>query len=668
MLSEELLSRLQETGGSSSFLRVIKGVQHDKGLRLALGDSKIRGLSLFEVAWLERLGNEADDWSRVRVAEGFNPDRVRRCRFYGNVTLGQFSGKIPVSGGLALPAGLHSSTVVNCVVGHGALIHEVQLLSNWVIGPKALLFDCGAITCNPDTAFGNDLVLRLGPETGGREIAAYAEIDVEMAAAVARPGQGRHLLSRYASIIAAFREQATSAWGIIEGGACIRNTPTIKDSYIGPHASVDGATALVESTLLSSEDEPTRVESGACVKYCLLQWGSRVSTLAVVDCAVLCEYSSVERHAKVTHSLLGPNTSVGAAEVSSTLLGSSVSCHHQALLVATLWPEGRGNVAYGAKVGCNHTTRAPDQECWVGEGLFFGLGANLKFPCDFSQAPYTVIGCGITLPPQRLTFPFSLVTSATCSPPGVSTACNEILPGWVLSTNWFALERAEWKLRARDRARRMRIDYRVFRPETMRLVQKGLHRLQSIGQIREVYTDNDVVGLGKNFMREAVRLAAIDAYHLVLSRYALLGLKERIQSMLGHGEVSPISVLEHASSDPNWEHQRQLLVGELGVRDVLAGLAHLPNVMEQIANEVECSRLRDGARGPRIIPDYALVHESPERDELVCQAHERARLVRNEVEQLLDKLGRRSAFLCSCPDEPCLPLTAERMKEANRVS
>ena len=79
---------------------------------------------------------------------------------------------------------------------------------------------------------------------------------------------------------------------------------------------------------------------------------------------------------------------MAGGEVAASLLGPFVSFHHQALLIATLWPEGKGNVAYGANVGSNHTSKAPDQEFWPGEGMFLGLGVNIKFPADFSRAPY----------------------------------------------------------------------------------------------------------------------------------------------------------------------------------------------------------------------------------------------------------------------------------------
>jgi hypothetical protein len=124
---------------------------------------------------------------------------------------------------------------------------------------------------------------------------------------------------------------------------------------------------------------------------------------------------------------------VSEGEVTASLVGPFVGFHHQALLIAVRWPEGRGNVSFGAAVGCNHTSRAPDQECWLGEGTFMGLGAQVKFPVDLSLSPYSVVASGTAMPPQKVQFPFSLIRAPQSLPSGVPAGCNELIPAWTLS-------------------------------------------------------------------------------------------------------------------------------------------------------------------------------------------------------------------------------------------
>src|SRR5205085_1462931 len=108
------------------------------------------------------------------------------------------------------------------------------------------------------------------------------EVDVETVAAAACPGRGRSLLGRYRALVAEYQGRARSSLGIVEEGARLHGVADVRDTYVGPHAVIDGATAVVDSTLLSSGDRPTQVVSGAYVAGSLLQYGSRVSTFAVV--------------------------------------------------------------------------------------------------------------------------------------------------------------------------------------------------------------------------------------------------------------------------------------------------------------------------------------------------------------------------------------------------
>lgn len=68
-------------------------------------------------------------------------------------------------------------------------------------------------------------------------------------------------------------------------------------------------------------------------------------------------YLTSPHPAQVTHSILGPDSGVGSGECHHSLVGPFVGFHHQALLIAAIWPLGRGNVGYGANVGSNHTSR-----------------------------------------------------------------------------------------------------------------------------------------------------------------------------------------------------------------------------------------------------------------------------------------------------------------------
>jgi hypothetical protein len=643
-MMDDVIRNIRTAAEQSELVQAVACIRTDGGQASALGDTPLRSLSAEEITRLEALGNTAADWSRVHVAEGFDPRTVRSCTFHGDSLLGRFDGPARLGDGLELPAGLYRATLADCNIGHGALVRNVGLLARVIVGEGAVVLDCGSVTCEGQTTFGNGVALPVGLESGGREVAVFAEIDVAAAAAVARSRDDRAFQRDYARVVADYAERVTSSRSVVGRGAVLRGTPVVRNSYIGPSARVEGATLLADSTLLSNAVEPTRVESGACVTSSLLQWGSRVSTLAIVHRSVLTEHTRAELHGTVTDSILGPNTGIARGEVTSCLLGPFVGFHHQALLIATLWPEGRGNVSHGANVGSNHTARAPDQEFRAGEGMFLGLGVNVKFPADFSRAPYTVIAPGVTALPQRVTFPFSLINLPSARPPGVPPPYNEIVPAWMLTENLFALKRAETKLRARNRARRTTFDFRVFRPQIVERVRDACRLLEEVHPRREVYTERDIDGLGKNFLPEPNRRRAIEAYRQFLRHYALLVLKRRAEQLLDEGadEVAGRLLLT-ADTDPEWELARQLLCEDLGIRNVIAALGQLPALLEQFAEGVERSKARDDGRGPRIIDDYADVHVAAADDSLVGRTWEEVRRLHREVDELVVRLRKGTA-------------------------
>jgi hypothetical protein len=635
-VSEAAIQHVREAALRSELAAAVASVRRDGGRALALGNVPLRPLTGSEISELTHQGNSSTDWSRVRVAEGFETRSVWQSHFQGDVWLGQFTQTVALASGVELPTGITRATLANCVIGHQALIREVKLLANYLVAEAAVLLDCGSITCEGSTAFGNGIRLQLGIERGGRDVVAYAEIDVAIASLVARTRSDHTLLDAYARAVANYRDQVQSSRGIIGRGALLRHTPRIANAYIGPYAQIDGATLVADSTLLSTAEEPVLIGSGACVLNGLLQWGSQVRTMAVVERSVLTEHAHVEQHGKVADSLLGPNTSVAKGEVTACLLGPFVGFHHQALLIATLWPEGKGNVGYGANVGSNHTSKAPDQEFWAGEGLFVGLGVNVKFPADLSRSPYSILASGITTLPQKVAFPFSLINSPLGPLPGIPPAYNEIIPAWLLTDNLYPLTRNEVKFRARNQARRHTLEFRVFRPEIVDLMRDARQRLGAAHPVHEVYTDRDINGLGKNVLLEKHRAPAIAAYSFFIRYYALLRLKEQVTTAVGDGRADTINgLLLTRSTDPVWEHARRILHEEEGLHDVVGALRQLPDILEEVARGVERSKAKDDERGRRIIDDYAAVHVAAADDALVRQTWEETRRLQAEVRELL---------------------------------
>lgn len=215
---------------------------------------------------------------------------------------------------------------------------------------------------------------------------------------------------------------------VIGPSACIESCSLLDSVFIGEGCHII-ASMLIDCTVLGSRVNRTMYSSAVPFKpsvsngnatSSILQWGVHFETGSNCVCSVLCEHSFTDCNAKIINSVIGtvvihssilaPNTGVSSGECNSSLVGPFIGFHHNSVLISgthtsaisfeAIWYKGKGNIGYGANIGSNHTGRLPDQELIPGEGLFFGLGCNIKYPCNFMNAPYSLIASGITTLPQ----------------------------------------------------------------------------------------------------------------------------------------------------------------------------------------------------------------------------------------------------------------------------
>ncbi len=640
-MNDNLKSLVGELLGTSQFIASLRALKGSQGRSRLFGD-RVRCLTEREVDALKSRGNRSTDWGRVLVAEGFTPAFIVNSAFFGDCVLGVFAGEeVPVDTTASLPNGIYNSTIVNSEIGNGCFVSDVALVSNYILKERCVVFDAGVLAASPKCAFGNGREIAIGIETGGREVTSYAEITIPVATAVATRRGDREFLDAYRGFVKSYVDSCSAPFGVIERGGVIRHTARVEDVYVGEGAVIDGANVVQNCTLLSTPEERTGISHGAYVRNSCLQYGCDVTSMAIVDDSVLTEHSHVERHGKVTQSIIGPNTGVAEGEVTASLIGPFVGFHHQAMLIAALWPEGKGNVGYGANVGSNHTSKAPDQEIWCGEGFFFGLGVNIKFPSDFTDAPYSLVATAVDTLPQKVDLPFSLINKPSRAIEGVPPAYNEIFPAWVLSENLYSVLRNEGKYKKRNKARRTQFVFDVFRREIVEKMVVARDRLKNVEKVKELYTDQDIRGLGKNLMLEKSRLKAIEVYNFYVEYFALQGLAARVTQLLAGGERARVaSIYKDVTKDADWEYRRGLITAEgYGARPVEDNLRRVAEIHERMARDTHQAKERDDIRGKKIIRDYSEANTQAPDDGFVKETWERARTVKAEMDALIAKLG-----------------------------
>ncbi len=563
--------------------------------------SQGRPLSVEEIQQLEKQGNSSESWSRVHVLGSTRLTSVRLSHFSGDILLTGFSDQPIGPPYLRLEPGISRCRLRDCIVGN-ACLSDVAFLNAQVIEDEAIVMNAGSVTCNHPALFGLGKAIHPGSETGTRSIWLWDGMDLDFCRQSIRmtPAEQTSL----GALMRESFEELRSDFGFIGKGALIQSVPVVENVWVGAGARIRGALRLTDATLVSAPEESVAVSAGAIVENALLQPGSAVESGGQVYDSVLLEHSQVMQQGIVSQSVIGPNTQVAKGEITASLVGPFVGFHHQALLIGALWPEGRGNIGYGANVGSNHTGKKPDQEIAPGEGNFFGLACSVKFPANFKDAPFSLFATGVTTLPQRLAFPFSLVNPPAETRHNLPPALNEIFPGWMWADNAYALFRNAYKFKDRNKARRHHFDEnffapklketvfsqaRLFAPETVTKVANAMGALQNASLQEGFYLESHIPGLGKNYCEEKNRWRGIDAYTDYLAVYLLLhfasggnGLNDidrrHIQSLLGE-------ITEPAEFV--WEHRKRLA---------------------DLDRRVRASLEKDAQRGGRIFEDYADFH------------------------------------------------------------
>jgi hypothetical protein len=269
---------------------------------------------------------------------------------------------------------------------------------------------------------------------------------------------------------------------------------------------------------LFSEQERTVIGRGArvcnvsAIENLHLGDFARIENGAIAQNSIIENNSVVTDNAIVKSSFIGAFSHIGEAEVSNSLLGPLMQVHHHSLLISALWAEGRGNVGYGANVGSNHTGRMPDQEITPGLGQFFGLGCSIKFPANFTEAPFAMIAAGVVCEPQRLKFPFSLIKS------GEIAGANEIIPGWVYSKNIYGVFRSIYKW---DKRSGGKSNLDLFFSKT--IINSVIHACDALKEfllgksaLPLMATQEELPGIGSNYIRTENIEKIIGAYEMYM--------------------------------------------------------------------------------------------------------------------------------------------------------
>jgi hypothetical protein len=348
---------------------------------------------------------------------------------------------------------LRDSTLVSCDLGDNVVVERVGRLAHVIVGDEAILQGVGRVETTPDAVFGTGrprgpmgerLWIEVGNENGGRAVLPFVGMLPADAWLWSRRRQDATLMDRLRAMTDAEEDAAPGRYSFVGARAVLLDCGALVDVRIGPAARLEGALRLESVTLMSDPEAPCVVAAGAVAAEGIVGPGARLGQGVQARRFVLGENARVESGARLFHCVLGDNSTVACCEVLHCLIFPFHEQHHNNsfLIAATL--QGQSNVAAGATIGSNHNSRSPDGEILAGRGFWPGLCSNFKHNCRF--ATHVLVAKGNYPFELNVTLPFSLLAPAEDSGQGLV-----MRPAWWFLHDMHAVQRNQWKFRARDR-------------------------------------------------------------------------------------------------------------------------------------------------------------------------------------------------------------------------
>jgi hypothetical protein len=302
-------------------------------------------LSTDDIHQLKSQGNTAIDWSKVRFFTESIKERnqtissIRNCGFSGRIVIGNLEGTVRGPHGVQLLCGLQNCNFSgDCIISDGCCLKDISLLKDVFVGMEAAIVACGFILCNDFCDNFPYINIEVGPETGGRSVSVHAGLSYGEICTLALDRKNKASSAAQSSSSSDHTYQRLT---VIGPNSTLFNCDEIINCLLGPNTILKSSSAS-NSTVLSSSKRPVSITSGARVSDCIINAACTLTMGCHADHVFMSECSSLGDFARVSHTIMGPDSSVAGGECHHCLLGPFVGFHHQSLLISAIWPTGRG--------------------------------------------------------------------------------------------------------------------------------------------------------------------------------------------------------------------------------------------------------------------------------------------------------------------------------------
>lgn len=265
---------------------------------------KLRDITAAEREQLLALGNSAEDWQSVRVANDFNPSLIRNSRFEGRVEIGSDTT-------------IYDSYIKNYTIGNSTTIRSVVVLA-----------------CRNASSFGNGVSVEAVNENGGRAVKIFDTMTAQTAYIMAMYRHRKRAVERLNTMAEDIANSRLSTMGRVGNSCNICGARFIFEMAIGDNVVIEGASLLENGTILDNAVVGVDVKARNFIiaESAVCEMGTTIENV------FLGEASKLSNGFTATQSLFFANSHCENGEACAIFAGPyTVSHHKSSLLIAGIF-------------------------------------------------------------------------------------------------------------------------------------------------------------------------------------------------------------------------------------------------------------------------------------------------------------------------------------------
>ncbi len=355
-----------------------------------------------------------------------------------------------------------------------------SFVANYRIGASSLIEQVTELRCRKQSRFGNGVGVATMNENEGRTVKIYDRMSAQIAYMMAVYRHRPQLIERLEAMAEAVAEERADTLGTVGEGCLISGARFLREVRIGNRVTIDGASALVNGTLLDDCSVGVDVKAYDFI----LAEGAEVANGVTLERCFVGESCILDKGFTAADSLFFANSHCENGEAAAIFAGPyTVSHHKSSLLIAGMFSFFNAGSASNQsnhlfKSGAVHQAIHP-------RGCKFASGAYIMAPAI--EGAFTMVMGHHSRHHDTSVFPYSYLLE--------KEERSFLLPGVNLTSYGTVRDIEKWPKRDRRKVQRDVINFEQHNPYTTGSMVRAvgvLHSLEEMNPDSPVYTYNRV--------------------------------------------------------------------------------------------------------------------------------------------------------------------------------